>query len=164
MSRTLEDVVASRIACVLLVGCAPASPAAQTPKDTAPVETPDATAAPAAVVLAWLEPLQPGWNVEADPRIVLWVENRSAKPYRMNRFVAIVPALALEGVDDHGARIPLGPPPIPREFVEADFVTIPPGGTERFSVSAQNLAQLGKGNYHVASRLFSSATLDFEIR
>jgi hypothetical protein len=142
--------------CVVLVavGCNPSKPAqSQSPVATAPVET----------VHAWFEPLASGWHVAADPSLVLVVENRTAKPLRVNRFVATNTPLALEGTDEHAARIPLGPPPMPREFVEADFVTIAPGTTELFPISVQSLRQLSKGRYHIVSREFPSATLDFEV-
>jgi hypothetical protein len=144
-------------ALILVIGCG-------RPAEHVVVQHVDAVApvAETASVRASFEPLHPGWEVEADPNLVLVVENRTASPYRMNRFVATVLPLAIEGVDEHGARIPLGPPPMPREFGEADFATIAPGGSERFPTSAQVLARLPKGRYHLVSRIFPSATIDFE--
>lgn len=143
---------------LILIGCARPQGV-----DTAVAQGVDAAPAESASVRASFEALHPGWQVEADPHIVLIVENPTAKPYQVNRFVATAPALAIEGTDEHGARIPLGPPPMPREFVATDFVTIAPGGSERFPVSAQLLAQLPEGHYHIVSRLIPSATLDVEM-
>jgi hypothetical protein len=136
------------------------------PRGPTPVTTiPDAAVSTAeASPKASFEPLTPGWQAAADPRLTLVVENRASKPLRVNVFVATSPPLAIEGKDDRGAPIPLGPPPTPREFTDADFVTIAPGDTERFPMSAQDLARLPAGRYHITSRVFPSASLDFDVR